>query len=104
MVCLRAGPTAMNFNDYYDHVVWIAPASLAAVGLKIQSNRILTCLIAEQVFKTFGLQVIKEFKPVVVVPGLMRLKPFVQFFLGESDFRRHEVSSANDFTQNLHHL
>jgi hypothetical protein len=39
-----------------------------------------------------------------VVPGLMRLKPFVQFFLGESDFRRHEVSSANDFTQNLHHL
>ena len=57
---------------------------LAAVGLEVQSNRILTCLVADQVAIIFGLEVIKEPQPVVVAPCLVRLKPFVQFFLREN--------------------
>ena len=57
---------------------------LAAVGLEVQSNRILTCLIPDQVAITFSLEVIKELQPVVVAPCLVRLKPFVQFFRRKS--------------------
>ena len=57
---------------------------LAAVGLEVQSNRILTCLIADQVAITLGLEVFKELQPVLVPPCLVRLKPFVQFFRRKS--------------------
>jgi hypothetical protein len=55
-----------------------------AVGLDVQSDRVLTRLFPDQVAKTLGLEVIKELQPVVVAPCLVSLKPLVQFFLGES--------------------
>jgi hypothetical protein len=59
------------------------PYLLAPFGLEVQSDRVLTCLVADQLAITLGLKVIKELQPVIVVPGLVSLKPFVQFFLGE---------------------
>jgi hypothetical protein len=73
------------------------PYLLAAVGLKVQSNRILTCLIADQVAVTFGLEVIQELQPVVVAPCLVRLKPFVQFFLRENRDRLRSRGAASGF-------
>ena len=70
---------------------------LAAVGLEVQSNRILTCLIADQVAITLGLEVIKELQPVVVAPCLVRLKPFVQFFLRESRSWMRSRGAASGF-------
>jgi hypothetical protein len=55
-----------------------------AVGLEVQSDRVLTRLFPDQVAITFGLEVIKELQPVVVASCLVSLKPFVQFFLWES--------------------
>ncbi len=46
----------------------IRPYLLAAVGLEVQSNRILTCLIADRVAITFGLEVIKR-------PGMRAPEP-----------------------------
>jgi hypothetical protein len=60
------------------------PFLLVAVGLELQSHRILTRLFPNQVAITLGHEVIKELQPVVVVPGLVSLKPFVQFFLRKS--------------------
>ena len=57
---------------------------MVAVGLEVQSDRVLTRLFPDQVAITLGLEVIKELQPVVVAPRLVSLKPFVQFFLRES--------------------
>ena len=54
------------------------------VGLEVQSNRVLPRLFPDQLAITLGLEVIKKLQPVVVAPGLVSLKPFVQFFLRES--------------------
>ena len=60
------------------------PFLLVAVGLEVQSDRVLPRLFPDQFAITLGLEVIKELQPVVVAPCLVSLKPFVQFFLGES--------------------
>ena len=59
------------------------PYLFAPVGLEVQSDRVSTCLVVDQVARTLGLEVIKEFQPVIVAPCLVGHNPFVQFFLRE---------------------
>jgi hypothetical protein len=60
------------------------PFLLVAVGLEVQSDRVLIRLFPDQVAITLGLEVIKEFQPFVVASCRVSLKPFVQFFHRES--------------------